>query len=396
MSDNPPPLADITVLELGHIVSGPFCSLLLSDLGAKIIKVEHPKGGDALRDSSKGGNSAFNAFNRNKKSITLNLKSDGGKEILENLLQETDVVVENFSPGAAERLGVGYEQLRELNPELIYCSIKGFNEGPYDQYPALDPVAEALSGLMSTTGYKDHPPARVGTHAADMVASFYGALGVLGALRQRDRDGVGQKITSPMFEGTTTLMGGLMSLTQAYDEIPDPLGGSGQSQWAPYDVYQTGDGEWVFVGPSSERHWKNLCEALELDIENDVRFDSLDKRRENREELDEIIGDRLDTFEKDDLVSLLRDHNVPVAPVNNTRDVITDPHLNATDALTEIRTIEGEQTNVKVPKGPLKSTYFESVEGADPPGLGDDTEAILRSMGYSEEEIETFRREEAI
>ncbi|ELK49335.1 CAIB/BAIF family protein, partial [Haloferax sp. BAB-2207] len=185
------PLDGVRVLELGHIIAGPFCSMLLADLGADVIKVEHPEGGDLIRGSSPVGNSSFNYVNRDKRSLTLDLKSDAALDAFFDLLDETDVVVENYAPGTAERLGIGYEQLRETHPGLVYCSIKGFNPGPYESYPALDPIAEALSGLMSVTGHEGMPPVRSGTSIADMAASFYGAIAVLGALYRRDRTGRG-------------------------------------------------------------------------------------------------------------------------------------------------------------------------------------------------------------
>ena len=174
MTGSDHPLGDATVLELGHIVAGPFCSLLLADLGADVIKVEHPDGGDAIRDSSPVGASSFNYVNRDKRSLTLDLKAERGREAFYELAAEADVVVENFAPGTADRLDVGYDALREREADLVYCSIKGFNPGPYEEYPALDPVAEAMSGVMSTTGHPGQPPVRSGTSLADMAASLYG------------------------------------------------------------------------------------------------------------------------------------------------------------------------------------------------------------------------------
>lgn len=389
------PLSDVTVLELGHIIAGPFCTLLLADLGADVIKVEHPGGGDIVRDSSPIGNSSFNYVNRDKRSITLNLKSDRGAAVFRELLSEADVLVENFRPGTAERLGVGYDDLREDFPTLVYCSIKGFNEGPYESFPALDPVAEALSGLMSVTGHADQPPVRSGTSVADMTASLYGAIAVLGALRQREQTGEGQKVTAPLFESTVALMGYWLSYTQAYDQIPEPLG-AGHPNWAPYDVFRTSDDGWVFIGPSGQRQWVALCEALDLDLHEDDRFATLDDRRTNIDALTAELTEALGAHDEETVVERLREAGVPVAPVNDTRDVCADPHLAATDALVEVTTTEGEERRVRIPRFPVQATGFDHVDSTDPPALGEHTEGVLSSLGYSADELASLREDGVI
>ncbi len=389
------PLDGVTVLELGHIVAGPFCTLLLADLGAEVVKIEHPEGGDSVRDSSPVGNSSFNYVNRDKLSVTLDLKSEGGRTVFERLLEESDVLVENFGPGTVERLGVGYEDLRVNRPELVYCSIKGFNRGPYEGYPALDPVAEAMSGLMSVTGNPGQPPVRVGTSIADMTASLYGAIAILAALRQRETTGEGQKVEVPLFESTVALMGYWLAYTEAYDAVPEPLG-AGHPNWSPYDVFRTGDESWVFVGPSSERQWVALCEALDCSLHEDERFDSAEARRANAEELDAILHAEFRRFETDELLELLRDAGVPVAPVNDTRAVCSDPHLEATDALTTVEAVEGDGGTVRVPRFPVLASGFPRITSSDPPRLGADTEVILRALDYTAEEIEALREQGAV
>lgn len=395
------PLADVLVVELGHIVAGPFCSLLLADLGATVVKVEHPDGGDVTRDSSPLGNASFNYINRDKVSVTLDLKHEAGKAVFFDLVREADVLVENYGPGTTERLGVGYDDLREENPQLVYCAVKGFNDGPYADYPALDPVAEALSGLMSVTGYPDHPPARCGTSIADMAAALYGALSVVAALRQREHTGEGQKVSAPLFESTVALMGYWLAYAQAYDADPDPLG-AGHTNWAPYDVFRTASGgdtdsertdeaardaDWVFIGPSSQRQWEGLCAALDLSLDDRAEYATREKRLEHKHALNAELSEALRSFERDDVVSRLREAGVPVAPVNDVRAVADDPHLVATDALAEVETVEGAPARVRVPRYPVRSTAFERRESQSPPALGGDTEAVLRSLGYSEGRI---------
>lgn len=379
------PLSDVTVLELGHIIAGPFCSMLLADLGAEVIKVEHPEGGDAVRDSSEVGNSSFNYVNRNKLGITLDLKSDEGSAVFEDLVAEADVLIENFAAGTADRLGVGYDDLKPINGELVYCSIKGFNEGPYQDYPALDPVAEALSGVMSVTGHPGQPPVRCGTSLADIAASLYGAISILGGVRQRDAGEGGQHVTVPLYESTVSLMGYWLAYTQSYGKAAEPIG-AGHPNWAPYDAYQSADNEWVFIGPPSQRQWEALCDALGIDLHEEERFDTLDDRRANRESLNEELSATCKQFDAEELVARLRAAGVPVAPINDTEDVVEDRHLRETDALGTIRATEGKSGKIDVPRYPARSTEFERVENTDPPELGEDTDAVLEALGYDEQE----------
>lgn len=391
------PLSDVTVVELTHIIAGPYCGLLLADLGAEVIKVEHPEHADVFRDDSRDSSSWFNYVNRNKKGITLDLKDEAGKAAFEDLVGEADVLVENFGPGAVERLGIDYESLRAVNPELVYCSIKGFSEGPYEDRPALDPVAEALSGLMSTTGYPDMPPARCGTSIADMAASMQGALAVVGAIRQRDQTGEGQHITAPMFESTVGLNGGNVAFSDAFGEPRAKYHGGGQGQWAPYGVFQSAGEEWVFVGPSSEGHWQSLCEAMDVpELAEDERFRTRADRRENRKALDRTLESVFDEYEKEEIVDRLQAAGVPCAPVKDTVEVSEDPHLEAIDGLGEVTAAQGDRRSMRVPKSPIRSSEFEPLEPTDPPLQGEDTETVLEAIGYSEAEIEALRERDAI
>ena len=374
------PLSDVTVIELGHIIAGPFCTMVLADLGAEVIKVESPDGGDAIRDSSPVGNSSFNYVNRNKLSVTLDLKSASGTEIFHELIGEADVLVENFAAGTADRLGVGYEDLRAVNDELVYCSIKGFNPGPYESFPALDPVAEALSGVMHMTGRPDQPPVRSGTSLADMTASLYAAVTVLAAVRQRSKTGEGQHITIPLFESTVSLMGYWLAYAQAYDEDPEPMGAS-HPGWAPYDVYQSADREWVFIGPSSNRAWTHLRDALAIDVEDD-QFASLEARLANRDGVDARVAAACERLSTETIVSRLQAANVPVAPVNDLTSVREDPHLRVTGAFATVRATEGDGNEIETPRFPGRSTGFDRVESTDPPALGEDTETVLAALGY--------------
>ncbi|MWV65094.1 CoA transferase [Halorubrum sp. JWXQ-INN 858] len=390
------PLDDVTVVELGHIAAGPFCSLLLAELGAEVVKVERrASGGDSVRDSTPVGNGLFNAVNRNKLGITLDLKTGGGLDAFTDLIAEADVFVENLRPGAPDRLGIGYDDLRAVNEGLVYCSVKGFNEGPYASYPALDPVAEALSGLMSVTGHPGNPPARAGTSVADMTAALFGAFGVVAALRQREHTGAGQRVTAPLFESTVSLMGYWLVYAQTSGETPDPIG-AGHDNWAPYDVYRSADDRWVFVGPSSQAQWERLCDALDVRLHEEDRFETVADRRRNEPALDEALQAVIGSIPAAALVEGLREVDVPVAPVQDVSEVPTDPHLVETDALGEVETATGDHETVTVPKLPIRSSAYSRIDPADPPALGADTERVLEELGYDADEIERLERDGVI
>lgn len=401
VSDGSPPLEDVKVLELGHIVAGPFCTLVLSDLGADVTKIEHPEGGDSVRSGGESGRSVFTAMNRDKRSVTLDLKSDAGRSAFKQLVEKADVLVENYREGALERLEVSPERLREINPQLVVCSIKGFGEGPYQGRPALDPVVEAMGGLMSVTGRSGMPPVRAGTSVADMTASLFGVISVLSGLRHRQQTGTGQHIRVPLFESTVTLMGYWLTMTDAFGTVPGPQGAS-HPNWAPYDVYQTADSQWVFIGPSSEEHWLSLCECLDAPelAANDL-FETIEDRRAHSDELDSRLSDYIGRMQRDELLELLYDAGVPAAPVNDTARVLEDNHLVQTDFFSKVQwpaddnAGDGGKT-VKVPRLPLESTAFTQPSVENPPALGEDTASVLEELGYSEAEIDALAARDII
>jgi len=396
-----PPLSDIHVVELGHIVAGPFCSMVLGDLGADVTKVEYPDGGDSVRNGSESGQSVFTSLNRNKCSIAIDLTDEAGRAAFKKLIEDADVVIENFRDGALKGLGVAPETMREWNPELVVCSIKGFGEGPYQDYPALDPIAEAMSGLMSVTGREGAPPSRAGTSVADMAAALFGAVAVVGGVRDRDRTGAGQYIRVPLFESTITLMGYWLTLTDAFGTVPGPQGAS-HPNWAPYDVYETSNGEYLFIAPASEGHWERFCEAIEAEELLDVpEFETIEDRRENVDELDEQLSKRIVEYTQETLLQRLRDIGVPAAPVNDTADVLDDKHLAATGFFDEVdwpTDGSGPDTDavIKIPGAPFTSSAFEPDPPSGPPELGADTARVLEGLGYSEEEINALVEQGAV
>lgn len=396
-----PPLAGVHVVELGHIVAGPFCSMVLADLGAEVTKVEHPDGGDSVRGGSESAQSVFTSLNRDKRSIAIDLTDTEGRTAFERLVDDADVVVENFQEGALERLDIAPETMLERNPELVVCSIKGFGDGPYREYPALDPIAEAMSGLMSVTGREGMAPVRAGTSAADMTAALFGAVAVLGGIHDRNRTGSGQHVRVPLLESTVTLMGYWLTMTDAFGTVPGPQGAS-HPNWAPYDVYETSDGEYIFIGPAAEHHWEALCEAIEApELLDAPEFETIADRRENDADLDERLSRNVGQYDRATLLDRLRDAGVPTAPVNDTAEVLTDEHLEATDFFEEVQwpsdgTATDIDSDVKVPGVPFTSSAFTSSPPSDPPALGADTTAVLEELGYSDQEIQALVERGAI
>jgi crotonobetainyl-CoA:carnitine CoA-transferase CaiB-like acyl-CoA transferase len=382
------PLSDVTVVELGNIVAGPFASLILADMGADVVKVERPGVGDIIRASGQTGDAMFSALNRNKRSVALDLKSDAGREAFSELIAEADVFIENMGRGAADRLGIGYDDLREENPGLVYLSIKGFQEGPYGDRPGMDVVAEAMSGLMSVTGEKGRQPVRVGTSIADMGGAMYGVMGVMLALRERDRTGEGQRIDGTLFEASTHWMGYWLTYAQLLGEDPDPLGASHPS-WGLYDVFPT-DGGWLFVGVTTDRHWPAFCRAADMEeLLADERFDTGEKRRERKAELTELVREKVADEDREELLEKLLEENVPAAPVNKPSEVFDDEHLDETGLLAHFTAeSEGEEHDLQTPLTPIVGSEMGPEQRSDPPAVGEHTAEVFADLGLSGAEIE--------
>lgn len=374
-ADSGGPLSDLRVLELGNIVAGPFASSVLADLGADVVKVERPGTGDSIRSTGESGDAIFDALNRNKRSVALNLKEDADREALYRLVDVADVFIENFGRGTPERIGVGYETLRERNPELIYLSIKGFQDGPYGSYAGMDVVAEAMSGLMSVTGEPGRQPVRVGTSIADMGAALYGVLGVLVALRERDRTGVGQRVDGTLFESAAHWMSYWLTYADRFDHNPQPLGASHPS-WGLYDVFET-NGGWLFIGVTNDRHWGRFCEATGFDdLRDDDRFRNSAGRREHKTELRKIVQSRLQDSDRGELFERLTDANVPVAPVNQPADLLDDPGLEAAGVLAEFNSVD-DVGSLQTVMAPVSGERFGPSQYRDPPDIGEHDKEVF-------------------
>lgn len=380
-ADRSLPLEGTSVVELGNIVAAPFATLLLADLGADVVKVERPGTGDVVRSTGDSGKAIINAFSRNKRSLALDLKSEVGRAAYHELTASADIVVENLGPRVVERLGVGYEDLRKGNPRLVYLSIKGFFQGPYGDRPGMDMVAEAMSGLSAMTGEPDGPPLRVGTSIADIGAALYGVIGILVALRERDRTGEGQRVDASLFASATQWLG--YWITHADMTGSDhPSLGSSHPSFSLYDIFVTADPESrVFVGVTTERHWPAFCRATGMEeLLADERFETNTKRIDNKAELLETVQDTLEEWDQTELVTALLEEGVPAAPVNKPSDLLDDPHLAATDLLASFNGVDGDC--LRTAMTPIQGDRIETRQQRDPPRLGEHSREVLGELGY--------------
>ena len=379
------PLHGVRVIELGHLVLGSSCGLVLADMGADVLKIEKTPDGEDTRRLTGFGTGLFHYFNRNKKSLVLDLKSDDGKAVLTRLVETSDVLLENYGPGAVERLGFGYEACAAINPRLIHCSLKGFMPGPYEQRPSLDNLVQMMGGLAYMTGPRGMP-LRAGASVTDIMGGTYGALGIIAALFERTVTGRGRRVISTLFESTAFLVGQHMSGAAITGEPLPPMP-EGDNPWAVYDLFQTGDDEMVFIGIISDQHWQRFCDALGLEkLGSDPALVTNDGRVEHRERLSAELGEQLASMTKADIVAGCEAARVPFAPVGRPEDLFDDPHLNESGGLVETVLPDGRTT--KLPKLPLRMEGHDFGLRNEPPKAGEGGLDFLRDAGLSENEIE--------
>ena len=380
------PLTGIKVLDLTRVVSGPFCTMLLADFGADVIKVESLEG-DPSRVTGimgEGENPYFVNLNRNKRSITINMKTDEGKEIVRRLAKSSDVLVENFRPGVMERLGLGYEELKKLNPGLIYAAITGFGKtGPYKDRPAFDFIAQAMSGFMSLNGTKDMEPMRVGIPISDSIAGLYSAFGILAALRDRERNGHGYEVQSAMVDGLISMFTFASGAFFATGELP-PRNGNDHMVVSPYGLYKASDGP-IAIAPSTEKTWLSLCKVLELEnLIKDPRFDTNEKRRDNRAEINKIVANRIRTRSRAEWIEIFNKEGVPCGPIYNLKEAFSDPQVLHQEMVLESPQPSGK---IKMPGFPVKISEVPAKIRRPSPQVGEHTIEVLKELGYSDEEI---------
>ena len=383
-----PPLADVRVLEVGNYMAGPFCGMQLADLGAEVIKIEQPDGGDQVRLAGPfldGESSAFVRLNRNKRSLVLDLKSSSGKEVFRRLVRTADVVVENLRPGTMRDLGLDYALLAELNPGLVYVAASGWGQdGPLSPLAGLDIMAQARSGLMSITGTPGGDPVKVGVPVCDLVCALYGALAAVSALRARERTGRGQYIDVCLLEAGVSLGVWEAGKYFATGEIPEPLGSAHQVN-APYQAVRAQDG-WFTIGATSTRNWAAFCAAVGLEkLMADPRYADTNTRHANREALIAEIEDLTRTRPKAHWIALLEDAGVPCAPIQHYGQVFTDPHLLARGFFWEAP--HPTLGSVRQLGSPMRFSQTPVRRDKAGPLFGEDSEAVAGSLGYSEQEV---------
>jgi formyl-CoA transferase len=383
------PLDGIRVLELANYMAGPYCGMLLADMGAEVIKIENPNGGDFARGSSpfvEGEGVGFIAINRGKKSLTLDLKSERGKAIFLDLVKTADVMVENFRPGTMSDLGLGYEKLCALNPRLIVCATTGFGQtGPYSHRPALDLIVQGMSGLMAITGEPGRPPVKVGVPVTDLTAALFGAYAVLSALRARDIMGEGQIIDVSMLEAGIALQIWESSGYFANGEVPEPLGSAHRTS-APYQAMRTADG-YITVGATSPKPWTAFCQALGLEhLENDERFATNAARRARYEQLAGLIEEVTVTKPSEYWYRLLEDAGVPCGVLNRLDQVTTDEHIQARGFIRELD--HAKLGKVRVTGSPVRLSKTPVRLERAGPVLGEHSRAVMADLGLPESEID--------
>jgi crotonobetainyl-CoA:carnitine CoA-transferase CaiB-like acyl-CoA transferase len=386
------PLDGLHVLELGHIIAGPSAGLLLADLGADVVKVERPGEGDQSRGMPAGNSANFHFVNRNKRSIAIDLKgSSDGRELFLRLVKSSDIVIDNFAYGAVEGLGLGYDVLAKTNPGLIYLALKGFLPGPYEARPFLDELAQMSAGLAYMTGPKGQPM-RAGASIVDVGAAAYGVIAVLAALQQRAHTGVGQKITSGLFETTVFWVGQWLASFAATGEpsVPMPEIRQGTRMgWGVYQLFTAADGEQVFIGITSNGHWERFCKEFALaDLLADESLDDNAKRVAARGWLPKRIAEEMLRYPSAALAERLERARVPFAPLRRPDQLVDDPHLNASKQFVDTPMPSGKMA--KLPKLPVHSTAFDLGIHRPAPMLGEHTREVLLEHGLTKDEIDAL------
>ena len=392
------PLQGVRVIELSHIVAGPSGGSILGDLGADVIKIENPEVGDTARSQDNAG-STFFTFNRNKRFLALDLRQPKGKAIFEKLVQRADIVLDNFAPGAMQRLGLDYKWARGVNKRIIYCSIKGFLSGPYSDRPFLDELAQMAGGLAFLTGTANQPM-RAGASITDIGAATYGVLGILAALYRREQTGAGDCIEAGLFETVVFWISQHITSAQMKGVNPPPRGarssGMGATMgWGVYQLFGTSDNKQVFIAVTSNRNWAGLCDALGFaDWRDSPEFNNNRKRSANKPRIAERIIEAVGKLTYDDVTERLYKAQVPYSPVGTPLDLINERHMNEGQHWLHLKV--GDKA-LKVPKLPMSFGATRDFEVREQPSsLGGHTDAILAELGYSGSDIEALKTEQVV
>ncbi|MGE7120210.1 CaiB/BaiF CoA transferase family protein [Peribacillus sp. NPDC046944] len=391
-------LEGIRIIDVSRVLAGPFCSMILGDLGAEVIKVEHHESGDETRGWGPpfaGGESAYYlCANRNKESMTLNLKSEQGKEIFRKLVSTGDIVVQNFKAGTLEKMGVGYEQLKEVNPHLIMASITGFGlTGPYKDLPGYDYIIQAMSGLMSITGESDGSPMKVGVAIADVLTGLYTCIGILSALHHRNNTGEGQEIDIALMDCQVASLVNVAS-NYLFNDISPKRMGNQHPNIVPYQVFHASDGELV-VAVGNDEQFKRFTTVLgRPELADHEPFMHNKDRLQNKEELIPIIEALLKSKTKKEWKTQLDIAGIPNGPIQTIAEMFEDPQIQAREMLVEMD--HPKVGNLRVTGSPLKLSKTPVMMRKHPPLYGEHTESILEELGYSPEDITKFKQNKII
>ncbi len=381
------PLAGIRVVEFSHMVMGPTCGLVLADLGADVVKIEPLPDGDNTRRLPGSGAGFFVTFNRNKRSIALDLKTPKGLAFAKRLIHRADVVTENFRPGGLEAMGLGYDALKVDNPGLIYCSLKGFLSGPYQHRAALDEVVQMMGGLAYMTGPPGRP-LRAGASVIDIMGGMFAAIGILAALRERERTGVGQFVKSALFESNVFLVAQHMMQYAVTGKPAAPMPAR-ISAWGVYDVFDVAAGEQVFIGVVTDTQWRAFCAEFDRpDLLADASLATNPQRVAARERLIPVLRELFAPISRDDIIRRCERSQLPFAPITRPEQLFDDPHLNCPGAMVEVSLGDGRTS--PVPALPIEMQGRRFGLRHDVPRVGESSAAIADELGYTREEIETL------
>jgi crotonobetainyl-CoA:carnitine CoA-transferase CaiB-like acyl-CoA transferase len=386
MGEQARPLDGIKVVEFTHMVMGPTVGVILGDLGADVIKVE-PLQGDNTRRLKGSGGGYFAMYNRNKSSVCIDLKSEQGLDTARDIIARSDIMIENFRQGAMDKLGLGYRALCEINPGLIYCSLKGFLSGPYEHRTALDEVTQMMGGLAYMTGLPDKPM-RAGSSVIDISGGMFGVIGILAALQERHTTGRGKHVTSSLFETTAFMVGQHIAQQGVMGEEPPPMSVR-RSAWSVYDIFNTKEGAQVFVGVVSDTLWQRFCEEFGLtELAADPALQSNNDRVRHRDSIIPRLQALFSDLDKGQLMQRLDRAGVPFAPINKPIDLVSDPHLLDGGGLFDIQLEDG--SSIKLPGLPVEFNGEKASLRKNLPRPGQGAHEHLQALGFSAEQLDTL------
>lgn len=391
-------LAGVKVLDLTRVLAGPYCTMMLADLGADVVKVEAPGGSDETRAWGPPFQNDVSAYflcaNRNKRSLTVNLKTEEGREIIRTLVKEADVLIHNFKTGSMEKWQLDYENLKRINPRLVYCSITGFGEtGPDRQLPGYDYIVQGLSGLMSITGTEESGPLKIGVAMVDILTGLYSTIAIEAALLERERSGLGQKIDMSLLDAAVGSLANVASNYLVSGEIPQKLGNN-HPNIVPYSTFRTLDGD-IIVAVGNNVQFSNLCGLLKIpDIAVHEKFHTNEARVKNRDELTPILETQMRRRSMDEWLQLFSENNIPCAPINTMDRVFKNPQIHAREMVVEMK--HPQAGMIKLVGSPLKLSRSKVSMERHPPLAGEHTEEILQRAGFSAEKINWLKKSKII